>query len=192
MMRLLIALAAFCGPTLALAQDPCVFVPGGCPPENIIVTNAVPVLASLLLRAAGGLSIIMIIYACYIMLFNWGDDGKVQTARNMIVYSLTGIGLALLSQMAISFVSSEAQSLAILGPFDLDLALMSSVVRIMVTAFNVFMGFVIFMAGVKMLLARGKADEYAKARSMLAYAITAAVIVTLSHFAVQAVITTLQ
>ncbi len=192
MKRALFFALAFLVPAIALAQDPCIYVPGGCPPENIIVTNAVPVLASLLLRAAGGLSVIVIIWASYIMMFNWGDEGKVTTARNMMIYALVGVGIALLSQMMISFVSSESQNVAAQGPIDLDLALMSNAVRIMIAVFNVFMGFIVFMSGVKMLTARGKTDEYGKARSMLAWAITAAIIVNLSHFAVQAVITTLQ
>lgn len=178
-------------PALASAQDPCVFVPGGCPPENIFQTTVVPTIANLFLRLTGGLSIIFIIWACIQMVMSWGDEGKIENARKSMTWSMIAMAVALLSQLLISFVVTEAQNFGLQSPIDYDLNVMAQVVRVMLRAFNIIMGIMIFISGVKMLMARGKMDEFDKARTILAWSIIAGILANISHFAIQIVVTSL-
>jgi uncharacterized protein YybS (DUF2232 family) len=61
----------------------------------------------------------------------------------------------------------------------------------MLLAFNVIMGVMIFIAGLRMVLAHGKTDDYDKAKTLLTWSIIAAVLTNLSHFVVQIIVTSL-
>lgn len=175
--------------TLA-AADPCQFVPGGCPQGDIVSEHLIPTVASLMIRLAGGLAIIMIIVACIQILASWGDEGKISSAKNSIIYALIGIGVVVLSQLIVSFAVSEGQDVATRGPTDLDITAMADLVRIMLRVFNVLFAIAIFIAGTRAVLARGKEEEYNRARTALTWSIVAAVLTNISHFAVQIIITT--
>lgn len=187
----LIGLVLLTLPELSAAQaDPCMYVPGGCPADNILLTNFIPTLAALLLRLAGGFTVIFIIWASLQMVLAEGDEGKLKTARYSILYALLGITVVILSQMAVSFVVTEGSVVSQIGPIDFDIALMATAVRIMVQVFNIVMAVMIFLAGVRMLAARGKMDEFDTARRMVIWTILAALIANAAHFAVQAVVGT--
>lgn len=190
-MRIFAILLGVFAPVVAYAQDPCIFVPGGCPPENIFQTTVVPTIANIFLRLTGGLSIIFIIWACIQLLLSGGDEGKIENARKSMLWSLIAMAIALLSQLFISFVVTESQNFGLQSPIDFDLQVMAQTVRVMLRGFNVVMGVVLFVAGAKMLLARGKTAEFDKAKMMLTWAIIAGILANISHFAIQIVVTSI-
>lgn len=191
MLRLL-ALAGLLLPTAAHAvADPCVFVPGGCPPLDP-AGSVIPLVVMYMLRIAVGISLLAILWACYRILLSWGDEGKITSARHAILFSLIGMATAILSQVFISVVAGEGRVFGAIGPSDFDLQAMAQFVRIMVRVFNVLMGFVGFVAGVRMLIARGKEDQYTQARMILVWSIIAAIIVNVSAFVLQIVVSSFE
>lgn len=188
MIRLALLASAVLLPLAAHAQNPCIFIPGGCPPQNVFQTHMIPAAAAILLRVAGGLSVIFIVWACIQMVTAYGDTGKIATARYSILYSLIGMLLAILSQLIVAFVVTEP-SFRVIGTANTDIAIMASILRLMIRAFNVILGIMVVLAGIKMVIAGGALDEYNKGKTILTWSLIAAVAVNVAHALVNAVVT---
>ncbi len=187
---LLLALPA----AVAAADPPPVLCNGlpGCSNENFpaLLANGIPVIGSVFVGLAAGLSVVAILYGAFLMLLAMGDEGKATKGKNSIMYGLGGLALALSATSLVSFLVSEP-ALQIragggtLGPIQ---GLLAVAVSLGLAVFNILLIIVILLAGYRLVYARGKQDEMQKAVHMLKYAFIGAVAANLGRALVEALI----
>jgi len=142
-----------------------------------------------LLRIATGLSVILIIWSGYLMVMSMGDEGKLTQARFSIVYALLGLFLALISQAFVAGVAGTTQlTTALSASRDIDKVFLGEIAELFVTVFNVLFIVFIFISGIRMLMARGRPDEFNKARHQVAWVIGGAIVLNLARVLVKVVI----
>lgn len=179
-------------PELALAVDEyapiiCTGLFGcGQGAENVIAEHTLPTVAGVLVQLAAGGAILAVTIAGVQMVVSYGDEGKITNARMAILYALGGLGLALCAASIVSFVSTE--DFGFLGGEGTIVSVMSAVIGIIMTLFNVAFAIVIILAGLRMITAQGNADEFKKGGNMIKWAIIGAVIVNAAKALVQAVL----
>lgn len=171
-------------PVLALA--PCTYLPGGCPPVNVIATSTLPALGSLLVKAAAGLSVVFLILSGYKMLMSFGDETKISQGRMGVIYGMLGLSLAIASQIIVSFVVSEPQfgtvTAAAMGSAEEGvIAAITAVATFLIFLFNAIFLIVVVLAGMRMVIGRGQPEEFTRGRTMVAWAIGGAIIVNTAY-----------
>ena len=96
-------------PILALAiNHNTVSVPGNINTVNDvyrILENVVNLIFGVLMA----ISTFLVLYAAYLYLTSSGDEGKLESARNTIIYAAVGIGIAMLAKGFASIVSKILQ-----------------------------------------------------------------------------------
>lgn len=181
------SLLAIPGAVLAVDPYPPLLCPGlfgcGLGPQNLILTNALPTAALILVQIAAGGAVIAITIAGVQMGISYGDESKITNARKAILYALGGLGIALSAVPIVSFVTSENYGLDIGGDI---ITVMASMIRIILTLFNVGFCIVVILAGLRMMNSQGNADEFKKGAEMIKWAIIGGVIVNLAKAGVQA------
>lgn len=183
---LLAALLAVPEMALAVEQYPPLVCNGlagcGAPPGNVLLTNVLPVVATLLMQLAAGGAMIAVVVAGVQMCTSYGDEGKITNARKAILYAFGGFGLALMSASIVAFVTTEDYG------FEGGnvVTVMASAIRIILTLFNVGFAIVIILAGLRMVTAQGNADEFKKGGAMIRWAIIGGVVVNAAKAAIQA------
>jgi len=84
-------------PLLVLAQTP-----AGPAPDAIRDINGVILVLNRIINAIFGLlmaiAALLVLYAAYNYLTAGGDEAKIETAKNTLIYAAVGIGVALLAQ----------------------------------------------------------------------------------------------
>lgn len=155
----------------------------GQPPQNVIVTGVLPVAAKVLLQLVSGGAVIAIIVAGTRMAIG-GSEETGTTARKGALYALGGLGLALAAGPIISFITTEQYVDGTGG--DLLLGVMGTVVRIIMTLFNVGLVIVIIIGGSRMAMSSGSSDEFQKGGLAIKWAVIGAVVVNLARAIVQA------
>lgn len=142
-------------------------------------------LAGLLLQIAAGLAVLFIVFAGFQMVTNMGDEGKVSQFKNGVLNAMIGLTVALLSEFFVSVISNPNVSFAGVLP----VALIGAAISILKTVLNAFFLIIIVIAGLRMVYAQGKADEYNKGKTMLFWATIGAVVVNLASALAAAVST---
>lgn len=143
-------------------------------------------LASQMLYLSAGLAVLFIIWAGFQMILSLGDEGKVSQHKWAIAYALIGLGVTILSQFIISVVGTENYG-QLGNPSDLPLTILSRAAAILRTLLNAVFVIVIVIAGMRMVYAHGKEDDYNAGKKMMLWSIVGAVIVNLSAGLVYAV-----
>ncbi|MBI1812247.1 hypothetical protein HY285_01745 [Candidatus Peregrinibacteria bacterium] len=152
---------------------------------DVVFLFTLPGIIALLTTIAAGTSIIFIIFAGIQMVFMYGDEGRTTKAKQAIVYALTGLGVTMVSQIAVSFIASQQY---ISGGGDAMLSIMRTAVNIMIDVFDTLLLLAIIIAGIRLAYARGKSDEFTKAVNMILWAIIGAIVVNLGPAIVSAFI----
>ncbi len=169
----------------------CTGLPGcGQGPENTLLTRVLPAAVFIMIQLVAGGSVVFIMINGVKMLLSAGDDGKAQAARKGIMSAIGGLGLAIVSATAVSFITTENYGQAnpqnfLFGPG----GVLDSVVRLILTLFNVGFVIMVLYAGFKMALASGSGDEFKKGGQIIRWAIVGAVVVNLARAIVQAFLT---
>ncbi|MBI3332068.1 hypothetical protein HYZ99_03880 [Candidatus Peregrinibacteria bacterium] len=145
----------------------------GSGPSNVLLTSTLPTVIRLLGTFAGGAAVIFISVAGVQMVLSAGDESKVSSARWSVIYALGGLALAIMSQTIVAAVATETYGSA---GGDFMVSLMRDVIRIILIGFNVTFGLAIMIAGIRMALGGGKADEFQKALFTIKWAIAGAVV----------------
>jgi hypothetical protein len=180
----------------ALAQQPpmvnCTGLPG-CPgpivqPSNVILTTALPVAVTVLLNLAAAAAIIFIIVAGAQMMIALGDESKLSNAKWAVFYALLGLGLALVSQIIVAFVTTANYGQGVSDNF-LFAGALPAVVETVLGLLNVAFLLIIFIAGFRMVIGHGKQEEFGKALTIIRWTIIGAVIINLARAAVEAFLT---
>ena len=65
-------------------------------------------IANILAWFGGAKAVIMIIYAGFVYVTSSGDDGKVKSAKNIILYSVVGLVVIVVARMIVLFVVNRA------------------------------------------------------------------------------------
>ena len=102
--------------------------------------------------------------------------------RLLLTIAALAVPAAVLAASIVTFVTTE--NYGFVGGN--VVTVMASVVRIILTLFNVGFAIVIILAGLRMILAHGNADEFKKGGTMIKWAIIGGVVVNLSKAAIQA------
>ena len=170
-------------PDTALAIAP-PLVPGMVGgPANVLADTTIPAVVDMLLRIATGVAVIFLVIAGFNMMFSWGDEGKTTEARWGVVYALAGLGVAIMARMIVAVVVTEGSLVAVTD----EVSLMRAALTMLVTIFNGIFTIMIVFGGFRAVLARGKPEEFNRARFMIAWSIGGAIIVNIANAAVQAV-----
>lgn len=88
----------------ALGQAP------GDPCNDSGVSKIVGAIVSILSYVVGIVAIIMVILSGFRYITSGGDSGKVSSAKNTLIYALIGIAVAVLAQLLVRFVVTQANS----------------------------------------------------------------------------------
>lgn len=147
----------------------------GGQPANLFLTG-IPKIAIFILQIAAGLSVLSIMWAGFQMVLSWGDTGKISQAKNAILFSLLGLGVSVLSQFIISSVVSALPSIPDNAP-TIHLDIMYAIARYLRNILNAAMALAIVIGAVRMVMAQGKQDDFAKGRTMVVWAIIGALVV---------------
>lgn len=165
-------------------QLACYDIPGGCAPENFLVKIA-GVIGSLLVDVAAGGTVLFVVIGGAQMLLSGGDDSKGAKGKNSIIYAIIGFIITVSAQGILDFVRNAAGDVADAdNPF---LAAEAAAVEAMLTVFNIIFVGVAFYAGLKLIMARGKTDEYTKGINMLIWAIIGAIVINLAYSIVSSI-----
>ena len=192
-MRILALFTGFLLPFIASAATPpqvnCQGLPGcggGMHDPTSIFTTGIPLIITLLLTAVAAGAIIGIIWAGILMLTALGDEGKITKAKHSIGYSLAGLALAMSAESLVSYIVTEdwGQQGGGTGEFMTSIGL--AVVDTGVAVFNGLFVIIIIYAGMRMLMARGKSDEFHKAVNIIRWAVIGAIVVNLSKVIISA------
>jgi len=67
-------------------------------------TSKLLVIANVLAWFGGAIAVIMMIYAGFVYVTSSGDDGKIKSAKNIILYSVVGLVVIVVSRIIVAFV----------------------------------------------------------------------------------------
>jgi hypothetical protein len=151
--------------------------------ENVLVTSTLPTAVALLLQVAGGAAVIFMVLTGFRILIQ-GEE-YFNSAKKLILYIIGGLGLAMTAATIVGFVSTEDFGQSNSGNFLVG-GFLPSIVRIILTVFNVAFGIVIIVSGIRMVMAAGKTEEFKKAAGGIKFAIIGAVLVNLSRAIIEA------
>lgn len=167
---------------------PCGSLPGCGTKSNVLATSTLPTIALFMVRLAGGLSVVFIAWAGISMMINMGDESKVTKARWAVIYSLLGLSLAVCAQLIVGFVATENVGQGNTGDLIIG-GILPRAVQILVIVLNVIFAIVIIIAGIRLAMTQGKADEFGKAKTALIWAIGGAILVNMARALATAVVT---
>lgn len=158
----------------------------GRPPGNVIVSIILATF-EILMAVAAGVTVVFVVLAGFQMLLTFGDESKVTKARMAILYALIGFGIALVAGSAVSFVATQyvGQGSAQGGAGTFVVMVLKSAVDVMVILFNALFLLMIAVAGIRMVMAQGKSDEFQKGMSIIKSAIFGAIVVNVAKALVQ-------
>ena len=156
--------------------------------SNVLANLVIQNIAIFFLRLVVGLSVLFVVWAGLNMTLTFGDTGKSSKARWSIIYALGGLGLALMSQMIIGFVTTENYGQGVTNDFIIG-GLFRSAVRIILTFLNVILALVVTISGIRMIIAQGKTDEFNSARTTIIHAVMGAILINASVTLVRIVAT---
>lgn len=193
MISALLALLGFLLPKASAVTLPGAYCTGtigcGSGPSNVVVSaitggNGIAVT---MLQVAAGLAVLYIIWAGLQMVVSMGDESKLSQQKWGMAYALIGFCVAILSQFVISSVGTQeyGQSGAASA---LPLNILANGALILRTVLNACFLMILVVAGLRMLYAQGKSDEFETGKKMLTWALVGAVLVNLSAALVTAVL----
>ncbi len=141
---------------------------------NLFLTG-IPKVAVFILQTAAGISVLSIVWAGFQMILSWGDTGKIGQAKNAIFFSILGLAISVLSQFFISSVVSEYVPTQ--DPSSIHLDIIRGIVNYLRNILNGALAVAIVFGTVRMVMAQGKQDEFAKGRTAVVWAAIGAIVV---------------
>ncbi|PIR48678.1 hypothetical protein COU80_03165 [Candidatus Peregrinibacteria bacterium CG10_big_fil_rev_8_21_14_0_10_55_24] len=183
--RAAIGILTLFAPGVAVAAvDPCTFLGGNCGMQNVPLNAVVP-LATFMVVIAAGASVVFVMVGAMLMALNMGDESKIARGRTAILYALGGLALTFLAQTIVSFITIYFGGVSAADP---AVSLMSMAVSAMKSLFTITFVIMMIFGGFWMVYARGKTDEFNKAKIMVIWCCIAAIVVNVAHALVQAVL----
>lgn len=174
----------------AIAPPPAAVCAGlvGCgqAAANVIKTG-LPTALIWMLNIAAAICLLMIMWSGFSMVISLGDEGKISKGRWNVLYALIGLILVLSAQVLVATVGTLNFSI-IDNPLQLVgflFATFTSSIRILLNVAFVIMAVI---AGMRMVYARGKSEDYDKGKQMIFGAILGALIVNLATALIRALL----
>ena len=145
-------------------------------------TDSIPSLICKILRLLSSkvmppVAVFMALYASFILLISVGDPGKVRGARSVLLYTVVGAGIILLSVPLVALVMSIFNTTQTVTGCGLDAAtttFMDTVIKL-INWFSWFIGLlsvaVGLYAGFTYMTGRGEPQKVATASKMIVYAV---------------------
>lgn len=143
-------------------------------------------IASMLLRLAAGLAVLFIVAAGVQMVISMGDESKLSQNKWAMAYALIGFCVVILAQFVVASVGTENYG-QIGDATTLPFNILANAVRLLRTVLNALFIMITVVAGLRMLYAQGKSDEFETGKKMLTWAIVGAVLMNLAAALVTAV-----
>ncbi len=170
--------AAYCNGTIGC----------GAGPANIVYSAIVGSggIAQMMLRIAAGLAVLFIIAAGVQMVISMGDESKITQYKWAMAYSLIGFCVVIVAQFIIASVGSEDYG-QLGDATNLPFNILANAARLLRTVLNALFILIMVVAGLRMLYAQGKSDEFETGKKMLTWAIVGAVLINLAAAFVTAV-----
>lgn len=174
----------------AIAPPPAAVCAGlvGCgqPAANIVATG-LPIALLWMLNIAAAICLLIIMWSGFSMIISLGDEGKVSKGRWNVMYALLGLVVVVSAQVIVAAVgtlgiNNSGSPLAIVGNI---FATLTSSLRILL---NIAFTLMAVIAGIRMVYAQGKTEEYQKGKNMIFGAILGALIVNLATALIRAVL----
>ena len=81
----------------------------GCMATSGNVENKVVNVINIFLYVVGFVAVVMIIYGGFLYMTSQGDAGKVQKAKNTILYSVLGLAISVLAYVIVGFVLTNVK-----------------------------------------------------------------------------------
>ncbi len=178
-------------PALAYAQTFDVWCGNlpGCGPGwtdfSIAVLNFI---ANKLPDYALALGILFLLVGAMYLLLNLGDEGRTETGKKTVMWSLGGIMIALFAQEFITFLRGETfrdtvsqnGNVIFQNNADVVIQIIFAFTRILRTFFNIALLVAIVFNALRMVLSRGADEEFAKAKRGLLWAAAGAVLINIA------------
>ena len=186
------ALAFLFLPVFAHAAVPpevrCDGLPGcGSSTFNSLATVGIPLLTDVFLRAAAALAVIAVLWGGLTLVLARGDEGKVDKAKNSVLFGLGGLALAMSANTLVSLLVTENFGQTQGADFLFGSAgFFAAAVRIGFVFLHTVLIFMVLYAGIKLVMARGKTDEKGKAINIIKWAIVGAILANLARVIVRA------
>ncbi len=163
----------------------------GAGPANIFAANAPEVLVWVL-NIATAICLAVIIWAGFHMLLSLGDEGHIAKDRMRVLWALIGLVIVISSQVIVGAVGTTNVGQAAGDPVAMVGAAFRAFILSIRVLLNVAFTIVAVIAGIRMVYAQGKQDEFAKGKTMLVGAITGALIINLATALIRAVVAIFQ
>lgn len=170
---------AFSPPT---GSNPCTLI-GGCMSVGAVDASVFNLFASagqILVTIAGGAAVLFLVIGGAQMMLAFGDEGKFTKGTQNIIIAVVGFAIVLGSQVIVGFVDSAAGTLPGSSPNPI-VDFMAVAVDAILSLFNVVFVGILVMAGIKVIIGRGKADEFAAAKKAFGYALAGAIAINIAH-----------
>lgn len=172
----------------AVPNTPCTGLIGcGQGAANVLLDN-LPSVGTLMITIAAGSAVLFIAFAGLQMVLALGNDGKVSEQKTAILYVLIGLAIAIVSQVAVSSVSTDP-GLDQITSTNLPLDILREALGLILLVFNACFTFAILVGGMKMVYAQGKSDDFNAGRRIITWSIVGAVVINVAYAAVQALAT---
>lgn len=142
-------------------------------------------IALFMLQLAAALAVLFIVWAGVQLIFSMGDEGKVTQHKWAMAYALIGLVVAILGQFLVSAIASTNFGQG--TGRTLPLTFVASAVLFLRTILNATFVIMTVVAGLRMVYAQGKTEDYEKGKTMMKWAIGGAVMVNLASALVNAV-----
>lgn len=173
---------------IVLPNAPCATQQFGCGggPSNIIYSALIGPngIAVELLKLTTAIAVLFIVWSGVQMIISSGDEGKITKHKWGIAYALIGFSVSVLSQFVISAVGTQDY---VSGGQDLPLNIIGNAAVILRVVLNGLFVVMLVVAGLRLVYAQGKSDDYNTAKKMLYWGIAGAVLVNLAAALVYAV-----
>lgn len=179
-------------PTIAHAQDYLTVYCGNLPGCGQNTTDIFPKI----LRVALGLlpTYLIVIGALFVMiggakmLLSAGNEERVTSGRNTIIWALVGISVANFAETAITILMAEVTSYGGAPGSDIVMKIVNLLRSTIFDLMDIALLGVALLSGMRMVLSRGKEDEFTKGRSGVVYATVGAIVINIAERIVTAVL----
>lgn len=179
-------------PAIARAQDYLTVYCGNLPGCGQSATG----IFSKILSVALGLlpTYLIVIGALFVMiggakmLLSAGNEERVTSGRNTIIWALVGISVANVAETAIAILMAEVTSYGSAPGGDIVMKIVNLLRSTIFDLMDIALLGVALLSGMRMVLSRGKEDEFTKGRSGVVYATVGAIVINIAERIVTAVL----
>lgn len=152
-----------------------------------VVATGLPTALEWMLSIAAAICLLMIMWSGFSMVISLGDEGKISKGRWNALYALIGLVLVVSAQVLVGAVGTLGINNGG-SPLDIVGNAFATLTRSMRILLNVSFTIMAVIAGLRMVYARGKSEEYEKGKAMIFGAILGALIINLATALIRAVL----